>query len=450
MWVMTAVSTLASAALAGVLLVAIHRESVRQQLQATAASLVTLGMTQFSELRDFEELNRFIEDALQMERIDKIIRVYDASRELIFTTAGADYDSLPDRLQASVARPVFLTIAGAQRRYESLVMPYEGEGSKKTYYLQVAIPLPRYADMLESLWWQSIVLFGLLIGISILLSHVVSSRLLMPVRQIADALQRMDPGTIDAWTPLVLDRRSRYLAAIAEGINLLAERTGSAMAQLSKMGRYVAHEMRTPLTILRGEAEMVLAKPGANSADYERVLKSSLEEIERMSEIVDTVLHVGESARPTAADEVDIDLEAWLRDHVPEWEKTLGRSIDLDISLTKAAVVRADPRLFSRLIDNLVRNVRHHTPREARCAIFAQSTPGGVEIVIADNGSGLSSEAIASLNQRGGYSEAAGVGLNLCHRIAEICGIEMVFSHRTGGGLGVTMRIPRGSRKTPG
>ena len=442
MWVMAAVGTLAAMLVTGALLVSSHRESVKKQLQATATSLVALGITRFSELKDFGELNRFVEDALQMDRVDKIIRVYDGSAHLIFTTAGADYDVLPGSLEHKVKKPVFLTLAGKHRRYESIVMPYEGEGSKKTYYLQVAIPLPKYSEMLENLWWQMILLVGFLIGLSVYLSHWLSKRLLAPVGQIADHLRRMDPARMDDWKPIALDQRNLYLQSIADGINLLSDRTRAAMMQLSKMSRYVAHELRTPLTILQGEAEMLLSKPAATIDDYNEVLKSSLEEIGRMGEIVNTVLAVGESARPAAASRpIELDLALWLREHMREWEKTLGRTIDLLVPDDSEARAFVDPNLLMRLVDNLVRNVRNHTPAGVRCGIGLVESPDGCFIRISDDGQGLPDDAIASLNEKGGFSEAAGVGLNLCHRIADLSGLRLRFANIEAGGLSVAIEF---------
>ncbi|MFH0799280.1 MAG: histidine kinase dimerization/phospho-acceptor domain-containing protein [Pseudomonadota bacterium] len=440
MWVMTAVSTIASATLTGALLVSSHRESVRQQLQATATSLLTLGISHYSELEEFSDLNRFVEDALQMDRVDKIIRIYNSSRKLLFTTAGADYDKLPNVLHKPIEKPAFIEMEGERRRYESLVMPYESEGNGKTYYLQVVIPLPAYSDIVENLWWQSLLLVSLLIGISVVLSRWLSGRLLKPVGIVAEHLQRMDPVKIEDWRPLELGKQGRYLSAIIDGINLLGERTQTAILKLRKMSRYVAHEMRTPLTILRGEAETALMREGAGGEDYKKVLQSSLEEIQRMSEIVDTVLRVGENAgvAPFFNPE-QIDLARWVEENRASWERTLDRPILFEGPHAERVEARADPRLLYRMVDNLIRNVRDHAPAESRCIISLMQGRSGTVFAISDDGPGLADTVLLSLNKEGSSSAAAGVGLNLCLRIAEASGVRLIFSNRPEGGLKVEM-----------
>lgn len=436
MWVMTAVSTLAAAILTGTILITSHKDSIRQQLQATATSLITLGITNFSELKDFSELNHFVEDALQMDRVDKIIRIYDSAQKLLFTTAGADYDILPATLERDIKKPAFLTIEGKRRKYESLVMPYEGLINKKTFYLQVVIPLPRYSGILEGLWWQSLLLLGVLIGISVILSQLVSERLLKPVGAIAGHLEEMHPLKVEDWRPINLGRHGGYLNAIADGINTLGDRTRTSILKLRKMSRYVAHEMRTPLTILRGEAEVVLSKPDATLSDYQKVLKSSLEEIQRMSEIVNTVLQVGETDQTAPFFQPSsLELVQWMMENKPMWEKTLGRKVQLDLPSSREVIVNADPKLLSCMADNLVRNVRNHTSHDAQCTISLAIDAKGATLSVSDDGPGMAKPEILSLNQDGSSSDMAGVGLSLCYRIAEISGLRLYFSKREGGGL---------------
>ncbi len=282
MFVMVVVSTIAGMLLTGSLLIRSHRESVDRQLEATSAGLITLGISDFSELDDFAQFNAFIESALQMEKVDKIVRIFDSAQKVIFTTVGADYDVLPGTLTGKIVKPFFMTVAGTAETYESLVIPYKGRWGQQ-FYLQVLIPLPRYVEILESLWPRALAVLAVLIVISLVVAHKLSARLLMPVGAIARHLQGLDPASIEEWRSLDAVKEGQYLGPITDGVNVLTARTQAAVQSLRQMTRFVSHELRTPLTILQGEAETVLARRDAGLKDYQAVLTSSLEEVQRIS-----------------------------------------------------------------------------------------------------------------------------------------------------------------------
>ncbi|MBI2982479.1 MAG: HAMP domain-containing histidine kinase [Deltaproteobacteria bacterium] len=441
MWVMTTVGTLVAAVLIGNLLIRSHRESIQGQLQAAATSLITLGISDFSELNDFQQLDRFIEDALQMEKVDKIVRVYNRSGKLVFTTVKLGYDNLPSKLDDKSQKPYFLPLEGSTRKYESLVVPYKESGRIK-FYFQIAIPLPKYHEMLDALWWQAFLILGLLIGVSLVLSRQLSARLLKPVTMIADHLKKIDPEKMDEWQPIPTDEKGHYLKAIIDGINLLVSNTRAAVKQLRKMSRYVAHEMRTPLTILQGEAETVLQNSAGSRDDYARVLKSSLDEIQRMSETVTTVLTLAKHERRFERIPLQpMNLRAWLADQKVLWEKTLGRPVRLEVSPTSVrAEVSIAPNLLFQLVDNFIRNIRDHTPPETSCTLSLESSDREIRMVVADNGPGLSPSLLRSLNRQDTISEEVGIGLNLCQKIAETCQLGLYYS-QPDQGTGLVVKI---------
>ena len=431
MWIMTAASTLAAMLLTGALLVRSHRESIRRQLESTASALISLGIDDFEDLENIDELSRFIENASGLERVDQVVRIYTSTGRIAFSTARRGYDLLPDVLPEPFAKPSFLAMQGQKRDYESLVIPYSTFGRKRPFFLQILIPLPSYAEILKNLWWQGLLLLGVLTGLTLVLSRRLSRRLLRPVDEISLHLESMDPTHVEDWKPLTLEDAGPYLETIMRRVNALSERTRAAVLQIRKMGRYVAHELRTPLTILQGEAETALVNTAAGREDYRDVLKSSLEEIQRMSEIVATVLQTGEWERADVATEpMATDLSAWVQATVPRWEKTLGGPIQVALPPAGGPVVRFDPKFADHLIDNLVRNVRKHAPRSP-CRL----TVDGPKLVLSDDGPGLAAPLLDSLDRGLPVLEVAGVGLNLCQKIANLCGLHLTFTNRPGGGL---------------
>ena len=112
---------------------------------------------------------------------------------------------------------------------------------------------------------------------------------------------------------------------------------------------------------------------------------------------------------------------------IPVWEKRLGRAINVEKPESNEVIIGSDHKLLYRLVDNLIRNVKNHTPDDSKCTISISSSGKHVVLAVSDDGPGLTEEIAMSLNREGSSSDHAGVGLNLCHRIAEISGIELNF-----------------------
>lgn len=439
MFMMVIMGTAVAVFLAGGLMMQSHMDSVEKQLEATGASLLAAGIRDFSELGDFEYLNTFIEGSLQMEEVDKVIRVFDSSRKLIYTSVKSVYDTLPSSLDQPITKPTFITMKGLRDEYKALVVPYRGRS--KQFYLQVVIPLPRYSEIFSSFAIYSVISLGFFLIVALVLSNMLSRRLTRPIRAVAIHLQTLDPTRIERWKPIEM-HHGQYLGPITDSINNLISRTRIAVLRLRRISRFVAHELRTPLTILQGEAETALIKDGATENDYREVLESSIEEIGRMSEIVSTVLKVGEEERIIKSFQPHMmDIRLWLEENLKKWEKTLGREIDFKYEAVGRASVNADPKLLFRLVDNLIRNVREHAPEGSRCSLRLLKPKGRAVLVVSDDGPGMPESDLAILNDPSALYESVGVGLSLCMHIAEICRIDISFANLKTGGLEATIRF---------
>ncbi|QQR79481.1 MAG: hypothetical protein IPJ69_08940 [Deltaproteobacteria bacterium] len=434
MWVLAIAGIFVSAFLTGSLLLRSHHDSVRRQLETSAASLLAMQISDFSELDDLDQFNLFIEDALEMEKVETIVRVFDHKRKLLFSTLKSNPVYFPETIQ-KIDKPTFYTFDGEDRDYEALVIPYEVNKKEGEFFLEVMQPLPRYSQILQNLWWESLLFMIVLAALSYLMSRNLTRRLLAPVTQIAHHLEKMDPNHIETWQKMEVGKRGLYLTSIVNGINSLAEKTKSSVFELRKMSRYVAHELRTPLTILQGEAETVLSSPQSSKSDYERVLKSSLDEIQNMSEIVTTVLQIGEWERAVALYKpISLDLVSWILENKPRWEKTLGWKLETPEKRTDV-IVSADPKLLFYLVDNLIRNIRTHTPAQTPCSIEVRKLENSVVLSISDQGSGLSEKLLQALANQNDGASLSGVGLNLCQKIASISELSLLFKNKSTGGL---------------
>jgi len=270
MCVLSVFSTVTATGLTAVLWLRGQRESINEQLQTSAAALLSLGISDFTEWEDFQQLDQFIEDTLQTERLNRIVRLFDSKRKLLFSSVPLPEGSF-ELPTGPIQKAHIETVHTKSGNMQSLVLPYEVRGARQINYLQVLMPLPRAMDIIKNLWWEGFALFVAQFLIALLLSRYLARRLLMPVHHIGEFLEDLDPKRIEQWQPMPPQADAYYLRAISQGINRLLKRTKSSVLQIKKMSRYVAHEMRTPLTILQGESENVLAQSQASNRILESV-----------------------------------------------------------------------------------------------------------------------------------------------------------------------------------
>ncbi|PIU58004.1 MAG: hypothetical protein COS89_02635 [Deltaproteobacteria bacterium CG07_land_8_20_14_0_80_38_7] len=425
------------------LLISGQTKSIHHQLQAAASGLVSLDLSDFSKLNKFDKMDKLIKSTLKTGQVNKIIRIFDHKKELVFSSIGIDYDTMPHSIIKDIEEPEFVTLLGSgTEKYETLIIPLDKDTDAKPLYLQVAIPLPKTFSILTSLWWQATILFLSLFLISIFSARYFSALLLKPVAEIANYLKTIDPFQMEKLPELSITSGSHYLNTITDGINMLKLRTQVAITHIRKMSRYVAHELRTPLTIIQGEAETaLLKKDSATIDDYKNVLESSLEEVKRMSDIVDIVLSVGETISKPNSDKIaNINLVDWSKKSLPLWERALGKTITTIFPENEEFYINFIPHLLFRLVDNLIRNIKKHTPAGTSCFVKIQKENEDISFIISDNGSGLSEEVVKSLNEEKAGSQHSHIGLHLCFRIAEMMNAKLIFANSNG--LVVTLKIP--------
>lgn len=408
------------------------RNSIQQQLQTASSTLLTLGISDFSRLKSFRELDEFIEDALGMEKAGKVIRIFDHRGRLAFSTMGLDYDELPGYLDPRLGSPTFSTLQGKNRRYEALTVPYLGKGRTRSFYLQIVMPMPRFSHIFQTFWWQALVWFVVLMVLTVFLSRWLSERLLRPVKNMAEQIGQWDPHHPDRWEPLHSDVKGAYLGEIEEGVNDMALRTQQVIDKLRKITRFIAHEMRTPLTIIQGETETLLLKNNPQPQEYEAVLKSSQEEVERLSKTIDTILKIGEtSPQRMNAHWTRKNLGEWMGNSLSLWRRYLTQDRQIREEFSENISLKTDWELLFQLMDNLVRNFQKHTPPGSVCRICTSLKGGNVFLEIRDNGPGMKEPEPGS----------PGLGLYLSRAISEILGTQMSVESKPGSGFTVTLKF---------
>ena len=236
------------------------------------------------------------------------------------------------------------------------------------------------------------------------------------------------------------------LSRLSATLNAMLSRLEQSFGALRRFTADASHELKTPLAVMRADVERAM-HPGTTRGDRMVALEEALQEIARMSDLVESLLTLARADEGRfEIDREEVHLEPLLRD-VFETAMILGEDAGLTIEMpaVEDAVVLGDETRLRHLLLNLVTNAIKYTPRGGRVEITAASRPGEIAIAVRDSGIGIAAVDLPHVfdrfwradRARSRASERGGFGLGLA--IAQ----WIVQAH--GGSLTVQSRLGRGS-----
>ena len=306
----------------------------------------------------------------------------------------------------------------------SLVAITEGSGDQ-SYTIQVAQDRSSDEELEKKF---GVLLIGVLIGTilaSAVIAITVTKRGLRPLGEMTESLERIGPSHLNervapaGWP--------RELQPLAIAFDNMLDRLEDSFTRLSQFSADLAHELRTPIANIMGEAQVALTRDRA-PGEYREVIESAIAECERLSGIVDNLLFV---ARVDAARE-PIQRESFdgraAAEKIATFYRTVAEDRHVAINCTGSGEIYADPVLFERVVSNLVDNALRFTPDGGAIQISVTAKPAGSEVVVSDNGSGIAPEHLPRVFDRfyradaSRSSDGAGLGLALVKSIVDLHG----------------------------
>lgn len=233
--------------------------------------------------------------------------------------------------------------------------------------------------------------FALLLTIAA--GYVLARRSLAPVDEMAATAARISAATLSERLPVVNSHDE--LGRLAQVINDLLRRVEDAFRTQKQFVADASHELRTPIAIVRGEADVTLQRSTREEHEYRDSLAVIHDESVRLTRIVDDLFLL---ARADAASPLNrherVDVAELVANGVRS-VRTIAddRGIVLDLvqlaTLTVPAFVDGDPALLRRLLLNLLDNALKHTPAGGRVTITIEAHGTHVGFVVSDTGAGV-------------------------------------------------------------
>ena len=392
-------------------------------------------------------LDRELKNVRAGERIAYWVRMMDPGGRLLAETPGMN-DSLPPGIfpAAQSSSDWKSKDYRRDRQLYSLVAVTEEVGGQP-YTLQVA--QDRSSD--ERFMKEFGTLLVVVLAFSIVASAVIARRVakdgLQPLAAMTQSLKRIGPQRLHERIPL--DGWPRELQPLAVAFDDMLDRLEDSFTRLSQFSADLAHELRTPIANIRGEAEVTLTRPRSPD-EYREVIESTVAECERLSGIVDNLLFL---ARAEAAEgnvqRTSFDGRAAL-EKITAFYEAIAEEQDVTLTCAGEGEVRADPMLFGRAVSNLVENALRFTPAGGTILISIALRAAHFEIAVKDTGCGIAAEHLPRVFDRlyradsSRSSQGAGLGLALVKSITHLHGGSAKIESEVGRGTTVTLTFPDG------
>lgn len=276
-----------------------------------------------------------------------------------------------------------------------------------------------------------LVIVGLAAGALLLATlRVVIGRSLRPLLALAREIESLDETRLTE--RVELPDAPLEIVPVRERINRLLERIGDAFAREKTLTADMAHELRTPLAGLRTSIEVELARPRTED-EYRAALVEALEIVERMHEMVQTLLYLGRlDAGHVKTETQKVDLGESVRRAWAALEPLArSRGLTVSLDLAQSAELLTDPTLLDPAIRNVLENAVVHADTNGRVEVHLTGTSGTTALRVTNTGSRIAQEDVESLFGRFARGDAGrgetgvhcGLGLALVSRIASVLGL---------------------------
>ncbi|UBM63092.1 HAMP domain-containing protein [Candidatus Sulfidibacterium hydrothermale] len=388
----------------------------------------------------------WLEREHQMVQVNPVfVEAVDSNGEVIARSPNLKEDSLRF-LPEYVGKYRNTTLAnGPVRQYQ-----YAIRKNGKTYgYLLVAMSLDSAQMVLKKLKTTLLIAFPVVLIILFFWARFIAGKSIRPVMAIIETSDKITRTNLHQRVPLPGNKDELYL--LSTTINRLLDRIEQAMEREKQFTSDAAHELKTPLQVMKGNMEILIRKP-RNPEEYQSKIKSCLHEINRMAHLVDQLLLLArfESQRE-ALDIREVPLDELVEQVIQKklWQIE-EKKINLKVDIQELVTVKSDPYLLHIIFENVLSNAIKYTPEKGTVTVNMGKENHKPFLSIQDSGPGIKPEDLDKIFDRFYRSDplkhphikGTGLGLSIVKRLSEILHLEFVLKSNPGEGLLVYIAFP--------
>ncbi len=336
-----------------------------------------------------------------------------------------------------------------------------GSGPDKGGTLIVAVPLSGADATLDHLRDVEIVVTAIALAVVFALGWWLVRASLRPLRDVERTAEAITAGQLTERVPG--DHARTEVGRLARAFNVMLERIAAAFAERDRtvdelreseerMRRFIAdasHELRTPLAAVTAYAELFGRGAAEHPEDLRRLMQGIRQESGRMGHLVEDLLLLArlDEGRPLRLEPIDLvavaaESVATSRTVGPQWPVTMRARAPVEVN--------ADALSIRQVVDNLLTNVRVHTPPGTSATVTVSSDISGATVSVADNGPGMTEVDLHRIFERFFRADAsrsrehggAGLGLSIVDAIVRVHGGSVTVESAQGVGTTFNVHLP--------
>lgn len=326
-------------------------------------------------------------------------------------------------------------------------------GSKTGFHglwtIQVALDRTGDAELIRGSQRNARIALGAAFLACVLAGYLIARRGIRPVEDITRTAAAISANTLERRLDAV--PLPRELRQLAETFNAMLDRLQHSFTQLSQFSADIAHELRTPVNNLRGEIDVALNRP-RSSEHYVNVLGSALEECDRLTRLIESLLFLARAEHPQSQLERST---CCLRDELQTVADFFRGQADeqqiaIQVQASEGVSAALHRPLFQRAIGNLLANALAYTPAGGTVSLRAFEQ-GAVIVEVQDTGSGIAQEHLPQLfdrfyradPSRTKASGGMGLGLAIVKGIVELHGGSIEADSTPAEGTTIRIALPK-------
>jgi heavy metal sensor kinase len=328
--------------------------------------------------------------------------------------------------------------------------------NERPYTVQVAAPMNEAFEALERFRLLLLLAAPLLLIAASSGGYWLSTRALAPVDEISRAAQRISIENLADRLPVT--QTGDQLQRLSETLNAMFSRLEASVRRITQFTADASHELRAPVSLIRTTAEVAIQKRDRTAQEYFEALEEVLEESERTSQVVDSLMLLAraDSGRENL-EGARIDAGAVVKGAAEQGEK-LARTHGLKFNSTlpgSPVFIQADADALRRALLILLDNAVKYTPEGGSVRIALETTGGFAVVSVSDTGIGIAKEDVTHVFDRFWRADkarsreqgGAGLGLSIAKWIVDIHGGSIDVESEPGKGSIFHLRVPLDQRK---